>query len=59
MFKINFVHTVCYLSAKYITFSIILAFIGNRFREIVINHALTSSELIKLSLGYILYAIWQ
>jgi hypothetical protein len=58
MFKINFFRTVCYLSVKYIVFSIILAFIGNRFKEIVIDHAQTSSELIKLSLGYVLYILF-
>jgi hypothetical protein len=58
MFKINFVHTVYYLSAKYIIFFVILAFVRNRFQEVVINHAQTSSELFKLSLGYVLYVLF-
>lgn len=58
MFKIKFFHAVCYLFVKYIIFFVILAFIGNRFKEIVIDHAQTSSELIKLSLGYVLYILF-
>jgi hypothetical protein len=58
MFKVSFLNSVCYLFAKYAVFFFVLAFIGNRFKDAVINNAGTSMELMKLTLGYILYVLF-
>jgi hypothetical protein len=58
MFKVSFFNIVCYLFIKYTLFFFVLAFIGNRFRNAVINNAETSMELMKLSLGYVLYILF-
>jgi len=57
MFKVSFLNGVFYLFVKYAVFFFILAFIENRFKDIVINNAETTTELIKLSLGYVLYIL--
>jgi len=58
MFKISFLNSACYLLVKYIVFLFILAFIGDRFKNAVINNAETTLELAKLTLGYILYILF-
>lgn len=58
MFKVSFLKSVCYLLVKYAVFFFILAFIGNRFKNVVLNNAETSMELMKLSLGYVLYILF-
>lgn len=58
MFKASFFNCVSYLVVKYIAFFFVLAFIGNRFKNAVIDNAETSTELMKLSLGYVLYILF-
>jgi hypothetical protein len=58
MFKASFLNSICYLLLKYVVFFFILAFIGNRFQNAVINNANTLSEFMKLSLGYVLYILF-
>lgn len=58
MFKASFLNSICYLFLKYVVFFFILAFIGNRFQNAVINNANTLSEFMKLSLGYVLYILF-
>lgn len=58
MFKISFFNSVCYLLVKYIVFLFILAFIRDRFKNAVINNAETTLELVKLTLGYVLYILF-
>lgn len=58
MLKVSFFNCVGYLVVKYIAFFFVLAFIGNRFKNAVIDNAETSTELIKLSLGYVLYILF-
>jgi len=58
MFKISFFNTIYYLLVKYIVFVFILAFIGNRFKSAVTDHAETTSEFVKLTFGYILYVLF-
>ena len=58
MFKISFFKTIYYLLVKYIVFLFILAFIGNRFKSAVTDHAETTLELAKLTLGYVLYVLF-
>lgn len=58
MFKISFFNGVYYLLIKYIIFSFFLAFIGDRFKNIVINNAETTQEVFKLTLGYVLYILF-
>lgn len=58
MFKVSFFNSVCYLFVKYAVFFFVLAFIGNRFKNAVINNAETTTELMKLSLGYVLYILF-
>jgi len=55
--KNNFLKSVCYLFTKYILFFFLLAFLGDRFRNAVINNSETYTELIKLSLGYVLFVL--
>ncbi len=57
MFKINLINSFVYLLIKYIIFFLILAFIGDRFKHVVIDNAETSSEMFKLTLGYIVYIL--
>lgn len=57
MFKINLINSFFYLAIKYIIFFFILAFIGDRFKHIVIDNAGTSYEMVKLTVNYILYAV--
>jgi hypothetical protein len=59
MFKVSFFNSVCYLAVKYAVFFFVLAFMENRFKDIVINNAETTTELIKLTLGYILYVLFH
>ncbi|MEN9638544.1 MAG: hypothetical protein RLZZ262_412 [Bacteroidota bacterium] len=54
MFKISYSNGLWYLIIKYTVFFIYLAFLGNRFKNIVINNAQTSAELMRLSFGYVL-----
>lgn len=54
MFKISYFNGFRYLIIKYTVFFIYLAFLGNRFKNIVINNAQTSAELMRLSFGYVL-----
>ncbi|AWA29437.1 hypothetical protein HYN48_04675 [Flavobacterium magnum] len=56
--KINFFRCIKYLFIKYIAFFFVLAFIGNRFRDAVINNANSSMELVKLTIGYVLYILF-
>ncbi len=58
MLKVSFFNCVGYLVVKYIAFFFVLALIGNRFKNAVIDNAETSTELIKLSLGYVLYILF-
>lgn len=58
MFKVSFFNSVYYLFVKYAVFFFVLAFIGNRFKNAVINNAETTTELMKLSLGYVLYILF-
>jgi len=57
MFKISFLNSVFYLFVKYTIFFFILALIGDRFRNAVINNAETSIEMFKLTFGYVLYIL--
>ncbi len=57
MLKTNLVNSFFYLVIKYIIFFFIIAFIGDRFKHIVIDTTETSSEMFKLTLNYILYAV--
>lgn len=58
MLKISFFNSIYYLLVKYIVFFFILAFIGDRFKNAVINNAETSLEMFKLTLGYALYILF-
>ncbi|ASE61082.1 hypothetical protein CRN76_06990 [Chryseobacterium indologenes] len=55
MFKATFINSFLYATIKYIIFFIVLAFIGNRFKHIVLDNAKTSSEIFSLTLNYILH----
>ncbi|GEN73473.1 hypothetical protein CLA01_35450 [Chryseobacterium lathyri] len=55
MLKTNLISTFLYLIIKYIFFFFLLAFIGDRFKNIVLDNAGTSSEVSKLTLNYILF----
>lgn len=55
MFKITLTNSFLYLLVKYFVFFFILAFVGDRFKSIVLDNAETSSEIFKLTLNYILY----
>ena len=57
MIKLSFLNSIFYLLVKYTVFFFILAFIGDRFKNAVINNAETSIEMIKLTVGYILYIL--
>ncbi|AZB33429.1 hypothetical protein EG351_07250 [Chryseobacterium bernardetii] len=57
MFKITLTNSFLYLIIKYIIFFSVLAFIGDRFKNIVLNNAETSTEMFKLTLNYILYVL--
>ncbi len=56
MLKTNLINIFLYLIIKYIFFFFLLAFIGDRFKNIVLDNAGTSSEVSKLTLNYILFA---
>lgn len=58
MFKISFFNTIYYLLIKYVVFLFVLALIGNRFKNAVLDHAETTGELAKLTIGYILYVLF-
>lgn len=58
MFKVSFFNSLCYLFLKYAVFFFVLAFIGNRFKNAVINNAETTAELMRLSLGYAVYILF-
>lgn len=55
MFKVNLINSFLYLLVKYFIFFFILAFVGDRFKSIVLDNAETASEIFKLTLNYILY----
>ncbi|MDV2463438.1 hypothetical protein CMU11_15420 [Elizabethkingia anophelis] len=55
MFKVNLINSFLYLLVKYFIFFFILAFVGDRFKSIVLVNAETTSEIFKLTLNYILY----
>ncbi|PRA90189.1 hypothetical protein CQ046_23370, partial [Chryseobacterium sp. MYb7] len=55
MLKVNLTNSFLYLLVKYFVFFFILAFVGDRFKSIVLDNAETSSEIFKLTLNYILY----
>ncbi|MDV3897437.1 hypothetical protein CMU05_07605 [Elizabethkingia anophelis] len=55
MFKVNLINSFLYLLVKYFIFFFILAFVGDRFKSIVLDNAETTSEIFKLTLNYILY----
>ena len=55
MFKATLINSFLYATIKYIIFFIVLAFIGNRFKHIVLDNAKTSSEIFSLTLNYILH----
>ncbi|RMZ60373.1 hypothetical protein D1632_05395 [Chryseobacterium nematophagum] len=55
MFKVNLINSFLYLLVKYFIFFFILAFVGDRFKSIVLDNAETVSEIFKLTLNYILY----
>lgn len=55
MFKATLINSFLYVTIKYIIFFIVLAFIGNRFKHIVLDNAKTSSEVFSLTLNYILH----
>lgn len=57
MFKINGISVFIYLLLKYIVFFTVLAFVGDRFKHIVLDHAITYAEVSKLSLDYTLYVL--
>ncbi|MBB2950105.1 hypothetical protein FHR29_000837 [Sphingobacterium sp. JUb56] len=57
MFKINGISVFIYLLLKYIVFFTVLAFVGDRFKHIVLDNATTHAEIFKLSLDYTLYVI--
>ena len=57
MYKISYLNCVLFIFMKYSVFAFILAFIDDRFVKIVINNADTSLELIKLTIGYMLYIL--
>lgn len=54
MIKINLKNIFISLWVKYIIFFLILSFIDNRFKKIVLDNAETSLQIFKLTLGYIL-----
>lgn len=58
MNKVSFFNSICYLFVKYAVFFFLLAFINDRFTNAVINNATTSIELIKLTIGYVLYILF-
>lgn len=57
MFKINGISVFIYLLLKYIFFFTVLAFVGDRFKHIVLDHATRHAEIFKLSLDYTLYVL--
>lgn len=54
MFKISLINSFLCILVKYVLFFFMLAFVDNRFKSVVIDNATTSSEVFKLTLGYIL-----
>lgn len=54
MFKTNLIYSFLYTTIKYIIFFVVLAFIGNRFKHIVLDNAASSSKIFSLTLNYIL-----
>lgn len=57
MFKLKLINSFLFLFIKYCIFFFIIAFIGDRFKNVVINNAHTPAEMIKLTMGYILYVL--
>lgn len=58
MSKINLTNSFLCLLVKYIIFFFVLAFVDNRFKSTVLDNAETSSEIFKLTLGYILTVLF-
>ena len=57
MFKTSFRNSVYYLFVKYVVFFFILAFMGSRFKNAVINNAETPMEFIRLTVVYMIYIL--
>ena len=55
MLKPKFINILFYFIVKYILFFVLLAFIGNRFKKIVIENSDTNSELLSNILYYSVY----
>lgn len=55
MLKVNLINSFLYLLVKYFVFFFVIAFVGDRFKSIVLDNAETSSEIFKNTLNYILY----
>jgi len=57
MYKNNRLNIFIYLFVKYIVFFIVLAFISDRFKNNVVDNAVTSREMFKLTGQYIMYVL--
>jgi hypothetical protein len=57
MYKISFKNTLLFLFLKYILFFTIIAFLDSRFEKIVLNKSDSTLEMLKLTLGYVVYII--
>lgn len=57
MRRINFLNSILFLLIKYGIFFFVLGFIDDRYKTIVLNNSESTSELAKLTLGYILYIL--
>lgn len=57
MFKNSRLNSFLYLLVKYIIYFFVLAFIKNRFKNRVLDVAETSSEMLNLTLNYILFVL--
>ena len=52
------IRIAAFLVAKYYAFFIILAFIGDRFRDAVLSNSHNNGELLQNTLAYVLYISW-
>lgn len=57
MFKVNIVKIIVFLIVKYLVFFTLLAFLGDRFKLIVINNSNNTEELLSNSFYYLIYPL--
>ena len=57
MFEVKFLNSALFLLIKYSLFFLLLAFIGDRFQHTVLDKAETSIEVVKLTVGYMVFVL--